>query len=458
MSAIESHGDYEATNAAPHAGDAAHDSNLAHHFETPAQQFESAKLGMWIFLATEVLMFGGLFCAYAIYRASHPAAFYAGGELLSTSHGAFNTVVLLISSFTMAWAVRAAQLDRRRLLVCLLGLTFLGGATFMGVKYVEYRDKWDHGLLAGRLFSPDEHYLAAHFGHDAPDDEEGDEAAAAADEEPAPTDEPDALEGNVARGRVIFAGTCSSCHADDGTGLEGQGADLVHSTFVAESSDKQLLQFLKVGRQPWDADSTMNLQMPARGGNPTLTNEHMVHVVAFMRELQARAEKEAELAAADTADASDGDATKATADASDPDAAADDGDESEQAWSAEDLALLIPRSGIQPAATGPSGTQPTFLVDPAAVDDPAHDEPSHATAGPVEPEELRLFFSIYFLLTGLHGIHVLVGMAVIAWLTLAALRGRFGSRFFTPVEVTGLYWHLVDLIWIFLFPLLYLIH
>ena len=72
--------------------------------------------------------------------------------------------------------------------------------------------------------------------------------------------------------------------------------------------------------------------------------------------------------------------------------------------------------------------------------------------------ELRMFFSIYFLLTGLHGVHVLVGMGVITWLIVAAARGRFGSRYYTPVEIGGLYWHLVDLVWIFLFPLLYLIH
>jgi cytochrome c oxidase subunit III len=68
------------------------------------------------------------------------------------------------------------------------------------------------------------------------------------------------------------------------------------------------------------------------------------------------------------------------------------------------------------------------------------------------------FFAVYFLMTGLHGIHVLVGMGLIAWIFVRALRNEFGPTYFTPVDLVGLYWHLVDLIWIFLFPLLYLIH
>ena len=71
---------------------------------------------------------------------------------------------------------------------------------------------------------------------------------------------------------------------------------------------------------------------------------------------------------------------------------------------------------------------------------------------------MHLFFSIYFLMTGLHGIHVLAGMGVISWVMLRAAKGHFRPDYYTPVENVGLYWHVVDLIWIFLFPLLYLIH
>ena len=90
---------------------------LAHHFDTPQQQFESGKLGMWLFLATEILLFGGLFCAYAVYRANHPEIFIYAHQFLDKTLGGINTIVLICSSLTMAWAVRAAQLGQRRLLV-----------------------------------------------------------------------------------------------------------------------------------------------------------------------------------------------------------------------------------------------------------------------------------------------------------------------------------------------------
>jgi len=73
------------------------------------------------------------------------------------------------------------------------------------------------------------------------------------------------------------------------------------------------------------------------------------------------------------------------------------------------------------------------------------------------PKEAHVFFSLYFMMTGLHGIHVVLGMGLIFWIFLRNQRGEFSSEFYTPVEVVGLYWHLVDLIWIYLFPLLYLI-
>src|SRR5580692_5196692 len=101
-----------------------HDPHLAHHFDTPEQQFTSAKLGMWVFLGTEILMFGGLFCAYSIYRHNHPLVFkFAAEAYLSTFWGGLNTIILITSSLTMAWGVRAAQLNQRKLLITCLVLT-----------------------------------------------------------------------------------------------------------------------------------------------------------------------------------------------------------------------------------------------------------------------------------------------------------------------------------------------
>jgi cytochrome c oxidase subunit 3 len=84
--------------------------------------------------------------------------------------------------------------------------------------------------------------------------------------------------------------------------------------------------------------------------------------------------------------------------------------------------------------------------------------PEAASLGGIDPRRVGVFFSIYFFMTGLHALHVLAGMAAIGWILSRAARGDFNSRYFGPVDYVGLYWHLVDMIWIYLFPLLYLIH
>ena len=136
---------------------------FAHHFNSLSQQFAVEKLGIWLFLATEVLMFGGLFCAYAFYRGLHPEIFLYGHQYLPTSWGAINTVVLLTSSLTMAWAVRAAQLNQRGVLKAMLIATFLGGVGFMVIKGIEYESKFSHDLGPGpdNVFYPIPEGLAA---------------------------------------------------------------------------------------------------------------------------------------------------------------------------------------------------------------------------------------------------------------------------------------------------------
>ena len=396
---------------------AEHPAHLRHHFDTPAQQFDSAKLGMWLFLATEILLFGGLFCAYAIYRANHPEIFIWSHHLLDTRLGAINTVVLLTSSLTMAWGVRAAQLGQRRLLVLMLSLTLLGAFGFLGIKYVEYESKWKHGLLWGNNFKPDEHYLLEQFGgalHGEPG------AAEDESEDATPV-------GDATRGRALYLGSCYSCHGIGGEGIAKQGASLLSSAFVAEQSDTEALAFLKQGRQPFHAASTMNLLMPPRGGNPTLNDEKLVDIIAYVRELQAEYVAAGGAIGTEVAD----EALSAIPDA----VATTDGTAEE---------FVLQRSIIPPAPVGPAGRASTAVQ--AQVD-----------AIP-QPENVQIFFGIYFLMTGLHGVHVLVGMALIGWLLRGAIKGRFGPEYFTPVDLGGLYWHLVDLIWIFLFPLLYLIH
>ena len=280
--------------------------HLQHHFETPQQQFESGKLGMWLFLATEILLFGGLFCAYGVYRGMHPEIFAWAHVFLNTTLGATNTVILLSSSLTMAWAVRAAQLGQRRLLIVMLGLTLLGGAGFMAIKYVEYRSKFEHGLLWASRFEP-------HL--------DGESGAADPAGRPA-----------VAAGETEAGGAAPAEPAPETAepGPEGRA-------FAAE------------------------------------------------------------------------------------------------------------RSLVAPAAAGPAGR---VIPQPPVEHRGSADAPANA----------RVFFSIYFLMTGLHGLHVIIGMLAIGWILVRAAVGQFGPDYFTPVDFVGLYWHLVDLIWIFLFPLLYLIH
>jgi len=216
----------------------------AAHFPSMGVQLDASKLGLWLFLASEVLFFGGLFAAYAVYRANDPELFHYGHYFLDWRLGALNTTVLIGSSLSAAWSVRCAQLGQRRGLALTLGATFLLAGVFMVVKYAEYSHKLHHGVFWGAAYHPSEELLAA---------------------------------------------------------------------------------------------------LPAAA-----------------------------------------------------------------------------RAGAVPAHAG-------------------------------------TFFSIYFLMTGLHGVHVLVGMGLYAWLLRRAARGDFVPSYYVPVDTVALYWHLVDVIWIFLFPLFYLV-
>lgn len=220
-----------------------HHPSLAHHFKTLGQQFEAAKLGVWLFLATEILMFGGLFVGYVVFHGLYPETFAAGAKFLDWKLGATNTIVLLISSFTMAAGIHYAQVNQRSKSLQMLAITVICGLIFMVIKYFEYSHKIHLGLLPGKFFNPDVQHLGEAFA-----------------------------------------------------------------------------------------------QIPAE------VREH-----------------------------------------------------------------------------------------------------------------LPLYFSFYFCMTGLHGSHVIAGVFMIIWVMKRTAASEFDSEFYTPVEGVGLFWHLVDLIWIYLFPLLYLV-
>ena len=207
-------------------------STLQEQFDTEAQQKDASTLGMWIFLITEVMFFGGMFTAYTVYRRAYSDAFAVASSSLNVTIGAINTAVLLVSSFTMVMAVRAAQLGQRRMIVLFLVVTLIFGGIFLGVKAYEWNEKFEQHHVPGPSFH-----------------------------------------------------------------LDG-----------------------------------------------------------------------------------------------------------------------VPQQG-------------------------------HA----------QLFFSLYFAMTGLHALHMVIGVGIISWLIWLARQGRFTAEYNTPVDIAGLYWHFVDIIWIFLFPLLYLI-
>ena len=271
------------------------DEYLPDHYESKVQHLESTKLGMWLFLATEIMLFGGLFVAYTIYRANHPEIFIFAGKFLNVQLGGLNTIVLICSSLTMAWAVRCAQLSQRKGLMITLALTLLFAFMFLSIKYVEYNDKWKHGLLWGERYKP------------------------------------------------------------------------THQQ--AETHKKPLII-------------------------TSLDVSHFEQVQSETEDIQVQQD---------------------------------------------------PNAPFPQAAESPPGLADNAFskIDKTDIE--------------IEPKNVHLFFSIYFMMTGLHAFHIILGIFAIGWLLLRTSQGVFHSRNFIPVDMIGLYWHLVDLIWIFLFPLLYLI-
>lgn len=255
-----------AAHADEHGHAPAHHPALQHHFETMGQQKEAAVVGMWVFLVTELLFFGGLFAAYMVYRIWYFDAFAEASRSLSLFWGGLNTAVLIGSSLTMAMAVRCAQTNKRSATVNWLVLTMILGTVFLGVKVIEYADKFEHHHVPGYQFQ----WAAPH----------------------------------------------------PSTALEAGE----HVTAAAEGA------------------------AAAAGGH---------------REL---------------------------------------------ALNADQLQLTT-----------------------------------------------QIFFSLYFTMTGLHALHMIIGIGIMLVMTWMAWKGRFDEQYYTPVEMAGLYWHFVDIVWIFLFPLLYLV-
>jgi cytochrome c oxidase subunit 3 len=173
----DAHSSYQpapsAIHPAPHGhGEAAHHPKLQHHFDNMEQQAEASTLGMWTFLATEILFFGGLFMTYLVYRHASPEGFQEASHALNRFWGTTNTLVLICSSLTMALAVRAAQTSQsaKTQVAWLLG-TMVFGVAFLGIKAIEYYDKFVDHHVPGPNFhweglypKPAEQFYSLYFG------------------------------------------------------------------------------------------------------------------------------------------------------------------------------------------------------------------------------------------------------------------------------------------------------
>ena len=137
------------SNGAAVVHDTHHNPNLAHHFESMEQQVEASVLGMWTFLVTEILFFGGVLMAYMVYRVWYPQAFAVASSEIAILPGAINTAVLILSSLTMALAVHAAQTGERSKIMFFLVVTMILGAAFLGIKGYEYHEKYLEGHIPG---------------------------------------------------------------------------------------------------------------------------------------------------------------------------------------------------------------------------------------------------------------------------------------------------------------------
>jgi cytochrome c oxidase subunit 3 len=138
---------------APGARAADYRPEAAEHFQDLAQQHDASRLGMWVFLSSETLLFAALFALYAAYRAVYPADFLAASHHNNVAIGTANTAILITSSFSVAWALHSAQHGARRVAALSLGVTVLLGAVFLALKLVEYVDHFRHGIYPGSHYA-----------------------------------------------------------------------------------------------------------------------------------------------------------------------------------------------------------------------------------------------------------------------------------------------------------------
>lgn len=374
----------------------------AHHFENAEQQFDSGKLGMWLFLVTEILFFSGLFCAYAVYRANHPEVFVFASQFLDKYLGGMNTIVLIFSSLTMAWAVRCAQLGKRNGLVSMLAVTLFCAALFLGVKTFEYTEKAHKRLL-----------WAGAFVHA----QDISKTIGVTQEGQAPPDHMFVLGEQMDHAKFEERVMASLAHIQRLWGI----ALLIPLAIVG-------LGYLRNSRPTRTVGYSVGLSIV--GIMVGIAVSIQIHHAQHGGDHHADSHAAAAHGEGDHAEAGHDNAGHA-----DHEHAAGEAHGDDHAAAASTAAL--------PAGLG--------MEDPAAEHEEIHDLEHNA------PRNASIFFSIYYFMTGLHAFHIICGMIAITWLLARSVEGHFRPDYFGPVDFVGLYWHIVDLIWIYLFPLLYLI-
>lgn len=380
----------------PHA-DAGHDDHHqhhrfhAHHFDTVEQQFQAGKLGMWLFLATEVLFFSGMFCAYTVYRVNHPEVFEFAHRFLDPTLGMVNTIVLLASSLSVAWAVRCAQLGKQDGLLYNLVFTMVCAGIFMGVKSVEYTLKFHEGLKWRGAYSFDDSH------------------------------HPDLT---VAHEQLLQFGLV----------LLGVGAAIaVAGLILGAGSRGRRWAFFALGA------TVLGAGVGCLVGNVYTANKEATAAHGGDHDTHAGADSHDHAEGADHAE----------------------GDAHSEAHSDEAAAGEAPEAATtEVTTTEPAVTEAALaenLADGEATPGLGWEIPEADPYGGEGPKFPGVFFSIYYAMTGVHAIHILAGIGVFVWIVYRAASYHFDPEYYGPVEYLALYWHLVDLIWIYLFPLLYLI-
>jgi len=385
-----------------HDHDHDHPAFLAHHFDTPEQQFDSGKLGMWLFLVTEILFFSGLFVAYAIFRSLRPEVFIGCSEFLNTKLGAINTGVLLFSSFTMAWAVRCAQVEEYKRLTGFLAATLSCAMVFLGVKAIEYSHKWELGLLPPAFY---------------------------------------------------FYNPANPHH-------EGVSMYLVYMSIPFAVGLVGLIVWFILSQAKGDA-------FAVAVSKPLIVVFACFFLGVGLGTILESGESHDSSHAAAHADGEHHDSDHAASDHHDAETAS----EAVVAHPVTGLPIIIGDSAIlqrlaqDETNTGIRGDLVARERQGEVGSGRVLAAGSAAPSGMIEsiPQEVNtrsqagVFFGIYYVMTGIHAIHILAGIGVLTWLLVRSVRQDFNRQYFGPVDYVGLYWHIVDLIWIYLFPLLYLI-